>query len=55
MESRSKIISRIQEMFPEMSTVTVMRKQFNETKGLQYIRDLCVPEYKTVEVEVASK
>lgn len=55
MDTRSKIISRIREMFPEITTVTVLRKYFNETKGLQYIQDLCVPEYKTVEIEAASK
>lgn len=55
MESRSKIINRIREMFPEIGTVTIPRKSFNETKGLQCIQDLCVPEYKAVEVEVSSK
>lgn len=42
-------------MFPEILTVTVRRKHFNEAKGLQSIQDLGVPEYKAVEIEVSTK
>ncbi|CAL1285489.1 unnamed protein product [Larinioides sclopetarius] len=53
--SKTKLICRIKELFPEMTTVTVQRKYFNETKGLQYIQELCASEYKTVEIEVSPK
>ncbi|GIX70034.1 mutS protein homolog 4 [Caerostris darwini] len=52
---KTKLICRIRELFPEISTVTVQRKYFNETKGLQYIQELCASEYKTVEIEVSPK
>nr|XP_015920882.2 mutS protein homolog 4 isoform X1 [Parasteatoda tepidariorum] len=53
--AKSKLICRIQELFPEISIVTVQRKYFNETRGLQYIQELCAPEYKAVEIEVSPK
>lgn len=53
--SKSKLICRIKELFPEMTTVTIQRKYFNETRGLQYIQELCASEYKTVEIEVSPK
>ncbi|GFS64862.1 mutS protein homolog 4 [Trichonephila inaurata madagascariensis] len=53
--SKTKLLCRIRELFPEMTTVTVQRKYFNETKGLQYIQELCASEYKTVEIEVSPK
>ncbi|KAF8773833.1 MutS protein like protein [Argiope bruennichi] len=53
--SKTKLICRIKELFPDMTTVTVQRKYFNETKGLQYIQELCATEYKTVEIEVSLK
>ncbi|GFQ66206.1 mutS protein homolog 4 [Trichonephila clavata] len=53
--SKTKLLCRIRELFPEMTTVTVQRKYFNEIKGLQYIQELCASEYKTVEIEVSPK
>ncbi|GFT87305.1 mutS protein homolog 4 [Nephila pilipes] len=52
---KTKLLCRIRELFPEMTTVTVQRKYFNETRGLQYIQELCASEYKTVEIEVSPK
>lgn len=31
------------------------RKEFAFISGLEYVKQLCVPEYNTVEMEVASK
>ncbi|XP_035226392.1 mutS protein homolog 4-like, partial [Stegodyphus dumicola] len=53
--TRTKLICRIRELFPELNVVTVQRKYFNEGKGLQYIKELSASEYKTVEIEVTSK
>ncbi|XP_054717327.1 mutS protein homolog 4-like [Uloborus diversus] len=53
--TKSKLICRMQELFPDILTVTVLRKYFNETKGLQCIQELCAADYKTVEIEVAKK
>ncbi|KAM5147945.1 mutS protein homolog 4 isoform 3-T3 [Mantella aurantiaca] len=39
----------------DVSFTTVQRKYFNETKGLEYIEQLCAPEFSTVQMEVKSK
>ncbi|XP_077981944.1 mutS protein homolog 4-like [Glandiceps talaboti] len=51
----TKLFKLISDQFQNTNMSTVQRKYFNETKGLQYIKHLCVPEYKTVEMEVSSK
>lgn len=33
----------------------VQRKYFNEKKGLEYIQQLCAPEFSTVVMEVQAK
>lgn len=33
----------------------IQRKYFNERKGLEYIQQLCAPEYGTVLMEVQAK
>ncbi|XP_063795125.1 mutS protein homolog 4 isoform X6 [Pseudophryne corroboree] len=43
------------ENFKDVSFTTVQRKYFNETKGLEYIEQLCAPEFSTVLMEVKSK
>ncbi|CAI9613738.1 unnamed protein product, partial [Staurois parvus] len=45
----------ITENFKGISFTTVQRKYFNETKGLEYIEQLCAPEFSTVQMEVKSK
>ncbi|XP_060559607.1 mutS protein homolog 4-like [Ruditapes philippinarum] len=52
MTNLSKFIS---DQFHHTSISTVQRKYFNETKGLMYVKQLCVPEYSSVELEVSSK
>nr|XP_006819740.1 PREDICTED: mutS protein homolog 4-like [Saccoglossus kowalevskii] len=51
----TKMFKLISDHFQNTNIATVQRKYFNETKGLQYIKHLCVPEYKTVEMEVNAK
>ncbi|CAH1773969.1 unnamed protein product [Owenia fusiformis] len=51
----TKLFKLISDQFTNTNIATVQRKYFNEEKGLQYIKQLCVPEYNTVEMEVASK
>ncbi|XP_068095301.1 mutS protein homolog 4 isoform X2 [Hyperolius riggenbachi] len=41
--------------FKDVSFTAVQRKYFNETKGLEYIEQLCAPEFRTVLMEVQSK
>jgi DNA mismatch repair protein MSH4 len=53
--SKSQLVTILGDHYSDVSITTVQRKYFNETKGLQYIKQLCVPEYNTVEMEVASK
>ncbi|XP_065062866.1 mutS protein homolog 4-like [Rhopilema esculentum] len=45
----------LRERYPNTNLTTVQRRYFNETAGLQYIKDLCAPEYATVEIAVRSK
>ncbi|XP_052784733.1 mutS protein homolog 4-like [Mya arenaria] len=52
MTTLSKIVT---DQFPNTAISTVQRKYFNETKGLLTVKQLCVPEYSSVELEVASK
>ncbi|XP_064639477.1 mutS protein homolog 4-like [Lineus longissimus] len=51
----TKLFKMVNEQFTHSNVATVQRKYFNETKGLQYIKQLCLPEYNTVQMEVASK
>ncbi|XP_013777928.1 mutS protein homolog 4-like, partial [Limulus polyphemus] len=51
----SRIVQQITDQYPDTTIATVQRKYFNEAKGLQYINHLCVPEYSSVEMEVATK
>ncbi|XP_065646680.1 mutS protein homolog 4 isoform X6 [Hydra vulgaris] len=51
----TQLFQVISEQFPYVTLTTVQRKYFNESKGLQYIRQLCVPEFNTVEMDVQSK
>uniref|UniRef100_A0A8C5R1I9 MutS protein homolog 4 n=1 Tax=Leptobrachium leishanense TaxID=445787 RepID=A0A8C5R1I9_9ANUR len=53
--SPTKLFRLITENFKDVSFTTVQRKYFNETKGLEYIEQLCAPEFNTVLMEVQSK
>ncbi|KAL6105686.1 msh4 [Pungitius sinensis] len=52
---RTKLFSLITENFPGVSFTAIQRKYFNEKKGLEYIQQLCAPEYVTVLMEVQAK
>ncbi|XP_041374859.1 mutS protein homolog 4-like isoform X2 [Gigantopelta aegis] len=51
----SKLFKLITDHFQYTSVSTVQRKYFNETKGLQYIRQLCLSECQAIEMEVSAK
>ncbi|XP_053326326.1 mutS protein homolog 4 [Spea bombifrons] len=53
--SSTKLFRLITESFKDVSFTSVQRKYFNETKGLEYIEQLCAPEFGTVLMEVQSK
>ncbi|RXN11341.1 mutS -like protein [Labeo rohita] len=51
----TKLYNLIKETFRSVTFTAVMRKYFNEKKGLEYIQQLCVPEFSTVLMEVQTK
>ncbi|XP_065836479.1 mutS protein homolog 4-like isoform X2 [Oscarella lobularis] len=51
----SKLFQLVRDYSPDSNVTTVQRKYFNETKGLEYVKRLCVPEYSTVEMEISTK
>uniref|UniRef100_M3YHF4 MutS protein homolog 4 n=1 Tax=Mustela putorius furo TaxID=9669 RepID=M3YHF4_MUSPF len=51
----TKLFTLITENFKNVNFTTIQRKYFNETKGLEYIEQLCVTEFSTVLMEVQSK
>ncbi|XP_033642505.1 mutS protein homolog 4-like [Asterias rubens] len=53
--SMTKLFKLISDNFHNTSIATVQRKYFNETKGLQYIKHLCVSDFSSVEMEITSK
>ncbi|KAJ7990722.1 hypothetical protein DPEC_G00289860 [Dallia pectoralis] len=51
----TKLYSLITENFQSVAFTAIQRKYFNERKGLEYIQQLCAPEYNTVIMEVQVK
>ncbi|XP_076454636.1 mutS protein homolog 4-like [Babylonia areolata] len=51
----TKLFQMVSDEFQHTTISTVQRRYFNETKGLQYINQLCLPDYRTVEMEVSAK
>ncbi|KAG5214889.1 hypothetical protein JEQ12_000465 [Ovis aries] len=51
----TKLFTLITENFKNVNFTTIQRKYFNETKGLEYIEQLCIAEFNTVLMEVQSK
>ncbi|XP_014681092.1 PREDICTED: mutS protein homolog 4-like [Priapulus caudatus] len=51
----TKLFKLISDSFSDRVISTVQRKYFNESKGLQYIRHLCLPEHSSVQLEVSQK
>uniref|UniRef100_A0A2I2YCZ7 MutS homolog 4 n=1 Tax=Gorilla gorilla gorilla TaxID=9595 RepID=A0A2I2YCZ7_GORGO len=51
----TKLFILITENFKNVNFTTIQRKYFNETKGLEYIEQLCIAEFSTVLMEVQSK
>ncbi|GCB78055.1 hypothetical protein scyTo_0020639, partial [Scyliorhinus torazame] len=53
--SGTKLFTLITDNFKSVALSTVQRKYFNETKGLEYIEQLCTPEFSTVLMEIQMK
>ncbi|KAM6960506.1 mutS protein homolog 4 [Aplochiton taeniatus] len=51
----TKLFSLITDNFQGVSFTAIQRKYFNERKGLEYIQQLCAPEFNTVLMEVQNK
>uniref|UniRef100_A0A8C2ZWZ7 MutS homolog 4 n=1 Tax=Cyclopterus lumpus TaxID=8103 RepID=A0A8C2ZWZ7_CYCLU len=51
----TKLFSLITANFPGVAFTAIQRKYFNERKGLEYIQQLCAPEFGTVLMEVQAK
>uniref|UniRef100_A0A8B9WFP0 MutS protein homolog 4 n=1 Tax=Bos mutus grunniens TaxID=30521 RepID=A0A8B9WFP0_BOSMU len=51
----TKLFTLITENFKNVNFTTIQRKYFSETKGLEYIEQLCIAEFNTVLMEVQSK
>lgn len=51
----TKLFKLITENFSTVAFTAVQRKYFNERKGLEYIQQLCTPEFGTVLMEVQAK
>uniref|UniRef100_A0A8D0GST3 MutS protein homolog 4 n=1 Tax=Sphenodon punctatus TaxID=8508 RepID=A0A8D0GST3_SPHPU len=51
----TKLFSLITENFKNVTFTSVQRKYFSESKGLEYIEQLCTSEFSTVLMEVQSK
>uniref|UniRef100_A0AAV2JJK8 DNA mismatch repair proteins mutS family domain-containing protein n=1 Tax=Knipowitschia caucasica TaxID=637954 RepID=A0AAV2JJK8_KNICA len=51
----TKLFNLITENFSGVGFTSIQRKYFNERKGLEYIQQLCAPEYSTVLMEVQAK
>lgn len=55
-KSFSEVVCILPHSFSQGVTFTaVQRKYFNERKGLEYIQQLCAPEFSTVLMEVQTK
>ncbi|KAM7403012.1 hypothetical protein PAMA_003775 [Pampus argenteus] len=51
----TKLFNLITENFPGVAFTAIQRRYFNERKGLEYIQQLCAPEFGTVLMEVQAK
>ncbi len=53
--SQSKLYEDIKDRFPRSSITQVHRKYFSDSRGLQMIKHLVVPEYASVELQLRHK
>ncbi|XP_049513861.1 mutS protein homolog 4 [Dermacentor silvarum] len=53
--SMPQLMSQLKLEMPSITVTSLARKLFNENLGIQYVRQLCVPEYSSVETEVVNK
>uniref|UniRef100_A0A3Q2XGU5 DNA mismatch repair protein n=1 Tax=Hippocampus comes TaxID=109280 RepID=A0A3Q2XGU5_HIPCM len=51
----TKLFSLVTENLQGVAFTAIQRKYFNEKKGLEYIQQLCAPEFSTVLMEVQAK
>ncbi|KAH9363561.1 hypothetical protein HPB48_005906 [Haemaphysalis longicornis] len=53
--SMPQLYHQLRQEIPLTEVVSLPRKLFSENAGIQCIRNLCVPEYSSVETEVVNK
>ena len=54
-QDSGKLYQEISEEFPGANIVHIHRKYFKESRGLQAFRNLCSPEYSSVELQLSHK
>ncbi|XP_065204107.1 mutS protein homolog 4-like [Planococcus citri] len=54
-DKTNKLYQLLLENFPRISFVSIQRKFFNDSQGLQQVQGLCLPEYSSVELIVLRK
>ncbi|XP_035824498.1 mutS protein homolog 4 [Aplysia californica] len=52
---KNKLLNLITCQFPNVTISSVQRRYFSETKGLQYVKQLCATEYKNIELQISTK
>lgn len=52
---QSDLVRTLQTEFTEIEFVQVQRKYFSEEKGLAAVEKLCVPEFKSVQLDLQGK
>ncbi|EEC16874.1 hypothetical protein IscW_ISCW022129 [Ixodes scapularis] len=50
-----ELVQLLRKELPMITVVPLDRRLFNDSAGIEYVRNLCVPEYSSIETEVVNK
>jgi hypothetical protein len=53
--SPSRLYDLLIEKFPDSNIISVQRKYFNDIRGLDYIKNLCIVDYSKCIIELTAK
>ncbi|CAN7999353.1 unnamed protein product, partial [Ixodes pacificus] len=53
--SMGELVQLLRKELPMITVVPLDRRLFNDSAGIEYVRNLCVPEYNSIETEVVNK
>ncbi|KAG0415194.1 hypothetical protein HPB47_007642, partial [Ixodes persulcatus] len=53
--SMGELVQLLRKELPMITVVPLDRRLFNDSAGIEYVRNLCVPEYSSIETEVVNK